>query len=223
MDQDLKDFTVVSANEQTNGRGQMGTVWESEPSKNLMVSVFKKIDCLAIDQQFYVSMASSLAVLKTLKKIQIPNLSVKWPNDILSDNRKICGVLIESIVRKQQLDAIIVGIGLNVNQTEFAKDIPASSLKSLTGITYNLDEILHKLLNEVAHYVSFLEESKLEEISKEYHQHLFRKGKPSTFKNKNEDLIMGFIQGVSPTGRLQVLLEDKVLKEYDMKEISLMY
>jgi len=116
MDQDLKDFTVVSANEQTNGRGQMGTVWESEPSKNLMVSVFKKIDCLAIDQQFYVSMASSLAVLKTLKKIQIPNLSVKWPNDILSDNRKICGVLIESIVRKQQLDAIIVGIGLNVNQ-----------------------------------------------------------------------------------------------------------
>jgi len=72
LDGDLQDFTVVSATEQTSGRGQMGTVWESEPGKNLMVSVFKKIDCLAIEQQFYVSMASSLAVLKTLKKKQIP-------------------------------------------------------------------------------------------------------------------------------------------------------
>ncbi|NER18401.1 biotin--[acetyl-CoA-carboxylase] ligase [Spongiivirga citrea] len=223
LDGDLQDFTVVSAAEQTSGRGQMGTVWESDPGKNLMLSVFKKIDCLAIEQQFYVSMASSLAVLKTLKKKQIPSLSVKWPNDILSDNRKICGVLIESIIRKQKLDAIIVGIGLNVNQTTFNKNFPASSLKNLTGVNYNLDEVLHDLLEEVKHYVSLLVESKLDEISQEYHQHLFRKEKPSTFKDQNDNLIMGFIKGVSNSGRLQVLLEDEVLKEFDMKEIKLMY
>ncbi len=223
LNEDLDDFTVITASEQTSGRGQMGTVWESEPGKNIMLSVFKKIDCLAIEQQFYVSMASSLAVLKSLKKMQIPSLFVKWPNDILSDNRKICGVLIESVIRKQKLDAVIVGIGLNVNQTKFNENIAASSLKSLTGITYNLDEVLHDLLIEVKHYVSLLEEGKLEEISEEYHKHLFRKEKPSTFKDSNDNLIMGFIKGVSNTGRLQVLLEDEVLKEFDMKEIKLMY
>lgn len=223
LDKELEDFTVATANEQTHGRGQMGTTWESESGKNLTLSVFKKINCLAIDQQFYVSMASSLAVLKTLKKMQIHGLSVKWPNDILSDNQKLCGVLIESIVRKQELDAIIVGIGLNVNQTYFSKGINASSLKNITGMHYNIDEVLHDLLIEVKKYVVLLVENKLQQISDEYHNHLFRKDKPSTFKDKKGNLIMGFIKGVSNTGRLQVLLEDEVMKEFDMKELQLMY
>ncbi len=146
LNQNVEDYTVVQSDFQTQGRGQMGTSWASVKGKNLTFSVFRKIYCLKVEQQFYVSMAISLAVLKALKGMQIPFLSVKWPNDILSDNQKICGVLIESVIKKQQLDAAIIGIGLNVNQVDFERELNASSLKSLTGITYNLDEVRNKTM-----------------------------------------------------------------------------
>ena len=114
----LDDFTVVTAASQTAGKGQMGTKWASEKGKNLTFSVFKKVSCLENDEQFYISMATSLAIYNALKGFQIPKLAIKWPNDILSENQKICGILIENVIQNSKMTAAIIGIGLNVNQTD---------------------------------------------------------------------------------------------------------
>src|SRR5690606_11483476 len=137
MEETLEDYTVVMTKYQTQGKGQMGTIWHSEKSKNLMFSVFKDTSNLHIEYPFFISMATSLALLKTLRKFSTPKLSIKWPNDILSEDKKICGILIENVIKQNTLSNTIIGIGLNVNQTEFKNLLKASSLKLTTGKVFH--------------------------------------------------------------------------------------
>ncbi len=219
----LDDFTVVMANHQLAGKGQMGSVWQSEKGKNLTVSVFKRVECVALHEQFYVSMAVSLAILKALSRFQIQQLHIKWPNDILSANQKICGILIENIVVKDKVQASIIGIGLNVNQTQFEGLPSATSMKNINGITYPLEEVLQAIIAELRIYASLIEKGQYRLLKTTYEGLLFRKDKPSTFEDPQGRLFMGFIQGVSPQGKLQLLLEDEVQQEYDLKEVKLLY
>ena len=219
----LEDYTVVTAKAQTNGRGQMGTVWNSETSKNLTFSVYKTHIDLPLEQQFYISMVVALALVKTLKIFGVNKLQVKWPNDILSENKKICGVLIENVIKQTQLSSSIMGVGLNVNQTNFEGLPKASSLKQLTGNVFNLDEILHQFLKDLEVYFNLLEAKAFERLKSEYEMVLFRKNKPSTFKNAEGNLFSGFIKGVSKSGNLVIELEDEIIKDYALKEVTLLY
>ena len=99
----------------------------------------------------------------------------------------------------------------------------ASSLKLILGRNFDLNELLHEIVRNLE--VIFLESNtdNRENLWKNYEQVLFRRDKPSTFENKENELFMGFIRGVSPTGRLQITLEDNVLKEFDIKEVKLLY
>lgn len=220
---ELEDYTVVVANTQTDGRGQMGTNWLSEATKNLTFSVFKKIDCLDNNEQFYLSIATSLAVFKALKYFNIPELKIKWPNDILSANQKICGILIENVIKSGKMSAAIIGVGININQMEFSGIINATSLKKITGVVYDKDEVLSKIINQIENYESLILNRNFSKLKDEYEHFLFRKDKPSTFKNKKGELFMGFIKGISNKGLLKVLLENNVLKEFDLKQIKLLY
>ncbi|MCX2681149.1 biotin--[acetyl-CoA-carboxylase] ligase [Galbibacter sp. EGI 63066] len=220
---ELEDYTVVMAEKQTEGRGQMGTKWLSEEGKNLMFSVFKKINHLKKNNQFYLSMAVSLGIYDALSYFIIPQLKIKWPNDILSVNSKICGILIESIIKKGEMSATIVGIGLNLNQTDFEGVMNASSLKKITGIYYQREEVLFKIIEQFKKYEKWVADGRYEELKTLYEHHLFRKDKPSTFKLKSGELIMGFIKGVSDQGCLKILMEDEILKEFDLKELKLLY
>ena len=219
----IKDYTVVVANYQTKGRGQMGTVWNSESSKNLTFSVFKDICEFNFEHPFYISVATSLAIIKTLQSFSIPKISVKWPNDILSEDKKICGILIENVIKQGSLKASIIGVGLNINQTEFEGLPKASSLKLLSGKTFNQDEILHVILKHLKHYFVVLKREGYDVLKEEYESYLFRKNKPSTFKDAEGSVFSGFIKNVSETGNLQVLLEDDIIKEFDLKDITLLY
>jgi len=219
----LADYTVVLAQHQTNGRGQMGTVWSSESSKNLTVSVFKDVSKLFLEHPFYISMATSLALIKTLQSFSITKLSIKWPNDILSEDKKICGVLIENVIKQNIFKATILGIGLNVNQTYF-DDLPrASSLKLLTGKIFNLDEVLYTMIKYLKYYFMLLRKEEYTFLKQEYESYLFRKDKPSTFKDAEGLVFSGIIKNVSLSGNLQVLVEDDITKEFDLKDISLLY
>ncbi len=219
----IKDYTTVTANYQTRGRVQMGTIWNSEKSKNLMCSVFKDCSKVSIKNQFYISMVTSLAIVKSLQSFSIQKLHVKWPNDILSENKKVCGILIENVIKNKKLEASIIGIGLNVNQTEF-KDLPhASSLKIITCTVFNTDELLQQILKNLKYYFTILEKGHLNVLRNEYENRLFRKNKPSTFKDAKGLMFSGFIKGISNSGKLQVVLEDEVLKEFDLKEITILY
>lgn len=223
IDEDIEDYTVVTAKRQTHGRGQMGTVWSSKESKNLTTSVFKDMSGIKLEHPFYISIATSLSLIKTLHFFSISKLSIKWPNDILSEDKKICGILIENVIKQNSLNASVIGIGLNVNQTEFENLPKASSLKLISGKVYNLDEVLHNLIENLKHYFSILKQGRLGVLKDEYESYLFRKNKPSTFKNAEGLVFSGFIKNISDSGNLQVLLEDDIIKEYDLKEITLLY
>lgn len=223
LSKEVEDFTVVTAKKQLQGRGQMGAKWESESGKNLTVSILKKFDQFPISNQFLLNICVSLAVLGTLKGLSVPNLSVKWPNDILSGTSKICGILIENMLVGTQIQTSILGIGLNVNQQTFNTLSNASSLKLLLGRTLNLDELLHKILERLKANFLKLEENTNKELWEVYESNLFRKDKPSTFKDVKGDVFMGFIRTISPQGKLVVELEDAILREFDLKEIQLMY
>ncbi len=221
--ENLADFTIVMAALQTAGKGQMGTKWKSEKGKNLTFSVFKKIYCLEIHEGFYISMATSLAIYNALKYFHVPKLAIKWPNDILSENQKICGILIENVIQNSNMTAAIIGIGLNVNQTNFNVGLNASSLKKIIGSHFDLDEVMFQITAQLQKYSHLITERAFETLKEEYESLLFRKDKPSTFTTPNGELFMGFIQGVSEDGKLNVLLEDEVLEAFDLKEIKLMY
>jgi len=222
VDTDVKDFTIVTADLQTNGRGQMGSGWQSQASKNLTFSVYKRFVAFKLKHQFDISIVVALSVINALEGFNIPKLSIKWPNDILSANKKIGGVLIENVIKNQQITASVIGVGLNINQKTF-DDLPqASSLINITGVNYNLDEVLQSILKEMQFYFQALAEGKQESIKNTYESYLFRKDKPSTFKTA-EGLCSGFIKGVSNAGLLQVLLEDNKLETFDLKTIKLLY
>jgi len=219
----LDDYTVVTTKKQTQGRGQRGTVWNSEKSKNLICSVFKRGVDIAVDEQFYVSIVTSLAVVKTLQNFNIPKLHVKWPNDILSENKKVCGILIENVIKNNNLVESIIGIGLNVNQAKFDQLPNASSLKILTGTVFNLDELLQLIVKNLKYYFMYLNSGDFDFLKAQYEQKLFRKDKPSSFKDTQGNIFAGFIKGINSVGNLQILLEDDILMEYDLKEITLLY
>lgn len=223
VEKNMEDYTTIVAEYQTNGRGQMGTVWESEEAKNLTFSVFKDVSAVYIEHPFYISIVTSLSILKALQSFNIPKLSVKWPNDILSANKKICGVLIENVIKQNNLYASIIGVGLNVNQTGFYNLPQASSLKAVTGQVFNLEEVLNSILFYLKSYFLELESGNLSVLKEEYETYLFRKNKPSTFKDAKGVVFSGFIKAISVSGNLQVLLEDNIIKEYDLKDISLLY
>lgn len=219
----VEDYTVVMANYQTQGKGQMGAKWESQNGENLMVSLFKGLDFMPVERSFYLSMATALSIYKTLKNLGLQHLSIKWPNDILADNKKVCGVLIENVIKHNQLAGSVIGIGLNLNQTNFEGLPQASSLKLLSGVNFNREEVLDKLVTNIKKYFKDLEAGEYDKIKKEYESVLFRKNKPSTFKDVEGRMFMGIIKGVTESGNLELLLEDDVVNTYELKEIKLLY
>ena len=218
-----EDFTIVAANQHLQGRGQMGSKWESEAGKNLTFSVLKYFKNYHIKEQFLLNIIISLAVYNTLEKIFIPNLYVKWPNDIMSGNFKICGILIENNLKNNLIQSSIIGIGLNVNQLEFRNLDKASSLKKIMGKTFDLDELLTSLVLNLKILFNEFESGNVMALRRQYETLLFRMNKPSTFRDMNSKLFTGYIRGVSEAGKLVVEEEDSIFKEYAFKELELLY
>lgn len=219
----LDDFTVVIAKNQLKGRGQLGAEWNSEPGKNLTASILKKFSSLKARLQFSLNMVVSLAVYDTLKALQIADIGIKWPNDILSGKQKICGILIENVIQEQLIVSAIVGIGLNVNQQYFPGLKRVTSISLETGKTFAVDEVLLQLLTNLGKRLGEVEENKFEEIKAKYEALLFRKDQAATFRDTANQRFMGYIRGVSDSGKLRVELEDQLIQEYDLKEVEMLY
>lgn len=219
----LADYTVVVAKKQLKGRGQMGSVWQSEEGKNLTFSILKKYGSMPVEQQFLLNIGVSLAVCDTLEGLSMPDMMVKWPNDIMSGSFKIGGILIENVLKGQWVQHSIIGIGLNVNQIHFENLEKAASMKSITGHFYDLDGLLHSILDKLHLQLDEIEGKTMAQLLPSYEKRLFRKDKPSTFTHADGERFMGFIRGVSDTGKLVLELEDHIFREYDLKEVTLLY
>tara|TARA_B100000768_G_scaffold180527_1_gene200786 strand:- start:1926 stop:2666 length:741 start_codon:yes stop_codon:yes gene_type:complete len=218
----LEEYTIAVANTQTSGRGQMNNSWTSEPHKNLTFSIFTHLKKLKIKDQAYLNFAISLAIYDTLLTYNIPKLCIKWPNDIMSAKKKICGILIETTFSHLKIKNTIIGIGLNVNQEKFPEELfNASSLKNILKKDIDIEPLMNKIVEKIKYRISSIELGNLSQTHKEYHEALYKKGIPTTFIDKKANqLFMGIIIGVSSVGNLQIQLEDNTTVEYGLKEVS---
>lgn len=216
-----ENYTTVVADIQTKGRGQMHTTWVSEPFKNLTSSTLINLSKLETSHQFYLSFAISLALFDTLSAYNIPNIKIKWPNDILSGNQKICGILIESTIVKDRIVNAIAGIGLNVNQLSFDKELNAVSMIHLLQKETDLDALLKLLVKNIQKYIDTLESEHRASLKKEYLKNLYKVNTPTAFRNANHEIFMGIIKDVTDQGKLVLELENESLKQFDLKEIAL--
>lgn len=216
----LKNFTTVVTDQQLQGRGQVDNKWISDPFKNLTFSTFISFKSLLCLHQKYLNFAVSVAIFTVLNELKIPNLKIKWPNDIMSANQKLCGILTENIIRGSYVCASIVGIGLNVNQDQFPDALSkATSIKNSIGKEIALDFILEKLIGALQSSIQLLEANSLNELEQLFLKNLYKKDIATMFKDKEGIMFMGIIRGVSASGKLQVEVEDETLQEFGLKEI----
>lgn len=217
----LPEFTVVTAEHQSAGRGQMGAKWESGKGENLMFSVLVRDAVSRPDAIFALNAAVALAVATVLERVGAPDIAIKWPNDILSGNRKLSGLLIENTFGSHGITSVI-GIGINVNQKVFEGLPQASSLCCVTGREFDRDHLLAALTEELDRQLSALK-SDADTIWARYHDRLFRKDQPAVFELVDGTRFMAMIRNVDTAGRLVVQLEDDTHRSFSLKEVKMLY
>lgn len=221
VNSELKNYTVVWARDQYSGRGQHDRTWVSEPGKNLVFSVFITHESLSIEHLPYLSHAVSLGIYQFLKGKNIPKLKIKWPNDILSGNHKIAGILIENTFKGNFVKHSVVGIGLNVNQTTFPESIKnTTSLRKIFKKEFGLEELLGELVKSIQQEIKYCSPQYFKKIKNNYLEVLYRKNVPSMFKTSDSVPFLAKIVGVSETGQLQLALENEEIKVFEIKEIQ---
>jgi BirA family biotin operon repressor/biotin-[acetyl-CoA-carboxylase] ligase len=217
----FESFTVVLAEMQTSGRGQLGAVWESEQGKNLTFSILIKFLDFKITQQFYLSMAVSLAVLAVLKKQFKVTFYIKWPNDILADKDKVAGILIENSIVGNFIKNSVIGIGLNVNQTNFSKKIEhVTSLKNISSVEIDKEKLLVDIVESIEYFVEFIYRKEFLKLKEMYMNTLYKYKIPAMFVDKNNTVFMGKIINISVEGQLVIELENEKTRKFNLKEIK---
>lgn len=219
---ELENFTAVMAFEQTKGKGQMGSQWVSEAGKNLTISVLVKDLPLDVISIFDFNVAVALAAVTLLQWNAIEKVNVKWPNDIMAEQKKVGGILIENSLKPNGTFTAVVGFGLNLNQTDFNLLPQANSLTNITGQVYDVETMAEDFVKALKLLLNlFPEQTATAWI--QYDELLFKKGKPAAFELADGFRFMGIIQKVTPEGKLVVLLEDDNVVHYGLKEVKLLY
>ncbi|MFM9827008.1 biotin--[acetyl-CoA-carboxylase] ligase [Flavobacterium sp.] len=218
----VDNFTVVTAENQTKGKGQMGSSWTSEPTKNLIMSVLVNDFLFDKNRIFEINIVTAITIIEALQTFDIPKLSIKWPNDILSDNKKIGGVLIENCFKNDCKIISIIGLGLNVNQIDFEQLPKASSLAVICNTTFDKESILFKIVEKLKYNCLIWKDNK-EIFLLKYNNLLFKKGIPMPFVQQSQQKFMGIIQGVTTSGKLKIILENDSIVEFEIKEIQMLY
>lgn len=198
--------TCILAYHQTDGLGQYGRRWHSEPGLHLAMSVILQPDDMGAHELSQLSMKTSLAVVRALHEIE-KDISplIKWPNDIYTDGKKLAGILIENSLSAGHVQHCIIGIGMNVNETYFPESIPnAISLNMLTGRTFEIEKIAEKIL----HHVLDIVDEPIAKWKEEYRSHLFGLGEKQRFE-KEAEILEAKVMDVDPQGRLIIQRDGK--------------
>lgn len=218
----LENYTAVMAFEQTKGKGQMGSQWVSEAGKNLTISVLVKDLPLDVISIYDFNVAVALAAVTLLQWNAIDKVNVKWPNDIMAEQKKVGGILIENSLKPNGTFTAVVGFGLNLNQTDFNLLPQANSLTNITGQVYDVETMAEDFVKALKLLLNlFPEQTATAWI--QFDELLFKKGKPAAFELADGFRFMGIIQKVTPEGKLVVLLEDDNVVHYGLKEVKLLY
>ncbi len=211
----------LRADYQENGKGQGQNSWVSDSEKNLLMSWIVFPAFLSVELQFQLSKAVSLAISDLFLDFSIP-CRVKWPNDIVCENKKVAGILIENSLLGSILKSSIIGIGVNVNQLDFP-DFPyqAASMQSLSKRVFDLEELSKLLMTKLEYWYDQLQSGDDGTIDKLYLERLFRLNEISNFSKGKID-FKASIRGVSEIGEL-LLETNEGIKSYGFHEIKIHY
>ena len=227
---DIDNLSVLSALEQTAGRGQRGNTWTSTPGENLMFSIVLKDPKISARDQFVLNEIASLSVVDFLSMHGI-SARIKWPNDIYVGLKKICGILIENSLQGSAISSSIIGIGLNINQRNFNVNLPNPTSMILAreentdmdSEAFDLNELLEEFMDIFTEYLDRFCHitGGYNRLSKLYHAQLWRLNEPAEFVDTARNVrFHGIIRGTSPIGHLLVELPDGTTREFAFKEIS---
>lgn len=220
-----RHITLVTAEFQTAGRGSGQNHWESQRGKNLLFSLLTHPRHILAERMFVLSEVLALAIQAAMRPSPIMGgdgggLLIKWPNDIYYGDQKLCGMLIENELRGTVVERCVMGVGVNVNQTEFASDAPNPiSLAQILGHEIERRFVLERVMEYFTRYYSWTEQGRADELHQMYLGHLYGKDEKRHFIDK-EGEFQGTIVDVEPTGHLIIVDEKGKKRRYAFKEVQ---
>ncbi|MFK8055390.1 MAG: biotin--[acetyl-CoA-carboxylase] ligase [Saprospiraceae bacterium] len=206
----LPEGYSLRADYQSAGKGRLGRVWDANPGENLLVSYLLRSPGLRPDQLFLLLQNIAIAVRDTIEAFAFQQeVKVKWPNDILIDDKKVAGILIESMLMGDEISCIIVGIGINVNQAVFDDGVNATSLALSFGGSVSIEEVATTLTRKLQiaqeHLRSLTRTGDVYSLQQQYHSHLFGFREWLVFQDlKTKEELFGKVIGVLPSGELRL-------------------
>lgn len=217
--QNVDEGTVVWADFQSAGKGQRGNGWESEAGKNILFSIVLFPGFIKAGEQFILSQIVSLAVANCLQEYT-EGISIKWPNDIYWNEKKICGILLENTILEDNIGHSVAGIGININQENFRSDAPNPvSLKQITNRDYNLEEIVKTVVDNINVYYQQINIGKTDSLIKQYKESLFRKDGYHLY-NDGLSNFLARIQDVDSSGILILKTKEGEERHFAFKEVK---
>jgi BirA family biotin operon repressor/biotin-[acetyl-CoA-carboxylase] ligase len=213
---------------QTHGKGQFGKLWGSEKGENLLCSyvlnlnelenTFKKGQKWTQNDQIGLSIAVSIGVYRFFKAIAGDETSIKWPNDLYWRDRKAGGILIENTLRGTEWTWAVIGIGININQTQFDATIGKPvSLRQITGKEWEINQLLKDLSQALTVSINGWLQNGITLLLEDYNQGLFRKGKKVMFNNKEQGDFEATVMGVNEKG--QLILDCGSIQTYNFGDL----
>lgn len=218
-DEQEDEMVVAVADFQTAGKGQGSHTWESEAGKNLLFSIKVHPRWVSVRQQFLLSMAGAIAIKEALETY-VDGITLKWPNDVYWNDKKISGTLIETSIDSKGIKTCIFGIGINVNQEAFHSDAPNPvSLRQILGHEVDKDELLQKVIEGFRRYYELLRRADYMDVSGIYHLSLYRRKGFHRYEDADGDFEGAFVE-VEDDGHL--ILHDKqgVIRSYSFGEVK---
>ena len=215
----IESGDIIVAKYQYGGRGQHSNKWYSSHGKNLLCSMFYRHVDVNANQIFCINQLVSLAVLKTIRKFNRETCLIKWPNDILSVNKKISGILVENSLSHNQVNYSIIGVGINVNQVYFKKLPNATSLKKISNDNFSIKEVLNELIDNYKFFLSRINE--LEYINEEYNKNIFGKDGCKFIINGRKEY--GKIIRILNNGTIKLNLGSKGIQKHNPREVKIIY
>jgi len=212
----LPHKAVIMADHQTKGKGQLENKWESESGKNLLLSVFLNPDMI-INDQFLLNCVAALAIKDTVSYFLKNPVFIKWPNDIFVGNRKIAGILIENSIFGSRIKRSIIGIGININQTQFETGT-FNSFKLIDKKAHDRTRILEFLLYRFNAYYEQINNPE-NSLQKNYDNSLYTKDEWRSFKTPENQIFDAKITGTTTEGKLKLGLKNGEIRTYGHKMI----
>lgn len=208
---------------QTAGKGQIGRNWYSGANNNLTFSLLFDLKSVLAQNQFNLNMICSLALTQALELVSpilADKLSIKWPNDIYYSDKKLAGILIQNTIQGNKIQKMILGIGLNVNESDFPKDLPNPiALREITGTTLDLQEFFSKLLRGISKVLEKLDQLTKSELLSLYHSRMYLKDVLKEFEiTESSEFLQARIRGVNDIGQL-LLENEQGLRKFNFREI----